>query len=108
MQAFTTNRHPDYFPEPETFNPARWIAEGAITGGSAGQRDMFMSWGKGTRSCLGQHMAVMELKIMLARVVDEFEVSLESLKTHDDMETTDHFTLIPKGGRCGLIFSSAG
>ncbi|KAH6697163.1 cytochrome P450 [Plectosphaerella plurivora] len=107
MQAYTTNRHPNCFPEPEAFKPDRWIANGTITAGSSEQRDMSLSWGKGTRSCLGQHMAVMELKIMLARVVDDFEVTLESLKTHDDMKTTDHFTLIPKGGRCGLVFSPA-
>lgn len=107
MQAYTTNRHPGYFPDPEAFEPSRWISNGAITAGSAEQHDMFLSWGKGTRSCLGQHMATMELKIMLARVLDEFEVALESFRTHDDMETTDHFTLIPKGGRCGLVFEKA-
>lgn len=107
MQALTTNRHPDYFSDPETFDPTRWVSNGQITAGSAEQHEMFFSWGKGTRACIGQHMAIMELKILLAQVLDEFEVELESLKTHEDMETTDHFTLIPKGGRCGLIFNKA-
>lgn len=68
---------------------------------------MMLVWGKGSRICLGQHMAIMELKILLARIIDMFEVRLAGEQTHADMEMTDHFTLIPKGKKCGLIFTEA-
>jgi cytochrome P450 len=107
MQALTTQRNPKYFPDPDKYNPNRWISNGAINSGSPEAREMMLVWGKGTRACLGQHMATMEIKILLARIVDRFDAKLAGEKTHDEMEMTDHFTLIPKGKRCGLIFSEA-
>lgn len=108
MQAFTTQRDPKYFADPDTFNPSRWIAEsGEINPGTPDMREMMLVWGKGARICLGQHMATMELKIFLARMVDSFKVEMVP-QTHGEMEMTDHFTLIPKGQRCTLVFSNAG
>jgi cytochrome P450 len=107
MQAHTAQRNPTYFPEPERFEPSRWISNGAINSGSPEVRDMMLVWGKGSRICLGQHMAVMELKILLARIIDTFDVRLRGYQTHAEMEMTDHFTLIPKGKKCGLVFTMA-
>ncbi|KAK3319398.1 cytochrome P450 [Apodospora peruviana] len=106
MQALTLQRDPNYFPEPDTFKPDRWISDDGkeIEYGSQEQREMMIVWGKGTRTCLGQHMATMESKIALARIVAQFEVRLPAgNKTHKEMEMTDHFTLIPKGKRCTLV-----
>ena len=105
MQSFTVQRDPNYFPNPEKFSPDRWISNGEIDYGSADVREVMMPWGKGPRACIGQHMATMETKISLARIITEFGVQLAGVKTHDEMVMTDHFTLIPKGQRCGLIFN---
>jgi len=105
MQSFTVQRDPKYFPDPEKFSPDRWISNGEIEYGSPDVREMMIAWGRGPRACIGQHMATMESKISLARIIAEFEVQLAGEKTHDEMVMTDHFTLIPKGQRCGLIFN---
>jgi cytochrome P450 len=107
MQAFTNQRNPTHFPEPDKFDPDRWISDGAIYSGTPEMRDMMLVWGKASRICPGQYMATMEIKILLARLLDRFEVRLQGEQTHEEMEMTDHFTLIPKGKRCGLIFSEA-
>ncbi|OIW25663.1 cytochrome P450 [Coniochaeta ligniaria NRRL 30616] len=104
---FTTQRDPKYFPDPDSFTPTRWMTEsGEINPGTPEMREMMLVWGKGARACLGQHMAVMEIKILLARMMDRFKVDMVP-QTHAEMEMTDHFTLIPKGQRCTLIFSNA-
>ncbi len=106
MQALTTQRDPTLFPEPDKFELSRWIAaDGSINPGTTETREMMFMWGKGSRACLGQYMATMEIKILLARLVSRFAVALEGPQTHDDMEMTDHFTLIPKGKKCGLVFT---
>ena len=70
-------------------------------------KELMLVWGKGTRICLGQNMATMEMKILVSRVIDKFTVKLASEQTHDDMVMTDHFTLIPKGLKCPLVFGVA-
>jgi len=105
MQPFTVQRDPKYFPDPETFNPDRWILNGEIEYGPPDVREMMIPWGKGPRTCIGQSMATMETKISLARIIAQFEVQLAGEKTHEEMVMTDHFTLIPAGQRCGLIFN---
>jgi cytochrome P450 len=106
VQAYTTQRDPAYFPDPDKFDPSRWInADGTINPGTPELQDMMMVWGKGPRTCSGQYMATMELKILLARLMDRFQVALHGEKTHADMEMTDHFVLIPKGHCCSLIFT---
>lgn len=107
MQSYTTQRDPAHFPDPEQWRPSRWLTRdgGGIDAGTAEMREMLLGFGKGSRACLGQHMATMQIKILLARVVARFRVRLASDATHDEMDMTDHFTLIPKGRRCGLVFT---
>ena len=46
MDAYTTHTHPDYFPDPYTFKPERWIEEPRL--------DRYMlAFSRGTRVCLG-------------------------------------------------------
>lgn len=106
MPAYTTQRSATHFPDPDTFDPARWITDdGQIFQGTPEVQQMMLVWGgKGPRSCPGQHIAKMEIKIVVARLVERFVVRLESERTHAEMEMTDHFTLIPRGRRCGLVF----
>ena len=49
-------------------------------------------------------MSLMEMKIATAALIKRYTVRLASEKTVDDMEMTDHFTLIPKGLKCPLVF----
>lgn len=67
-------------------------------------RDHILVWGKGTRSCLGKAIAIMELKLGLAAIINRLSPTLASERTNDDMEIRDHFVLTAKGGRCMLKF----
>jgi len=103
-QSYTTQRDPFVFPSPDLFSPDRWIS---TQGGTDAMRELMLVWGKGNRACLGRTMATMELKIATAAIMRRYSVRLASQKTNDDMRMTDHFTLIPKGKQCFLIFENA-
>lgn len=47
----------------------------------------------------------MEIKLAVAALVKNFDVEIGSPTTDDDMQMTDHFALIPKGGKCILRFT---
>ncbi|MGW5657239.1 cytochrome P450 [Streptomyces humi] len=55
---------PDYFPEPETFDPDRWTPEQRTAA-----RGAFLAFGDGRRKCIGENFAWAELQIILATVL---------------------------------------
>lgn len=61
-------------------------------------------WGGGEFSCIGLNLAIMEIKIMTAKIFSVFVVALEGEQTHRDMEMADHMTMKPKGGKGCFIF----
>ncbi|KAI5776791.1 cytochrome P450 [Geopyxis carbonaria] len=69
-----------YFPDPETWNPDRWLD------GGKGVKDIraFIPFSYGPHVCVGKHLALTELRLAVARVVENFVVELP--ENHDDEE----------------------
>ena len=102
MQCYTTQRDPTAFPQPDEFNPARWLEPNVVT---SEMKELFMPFSKGSRACLGKNLAMMELKLISAALLQSYETNLAPTATEDCMTMTDHFLVLPKGGKCELIFS---
>lgn len=100
-QALSTQRDPNIFPEPDRFNPQRWL-DAENTDSIEAMREQMLLFGKGARSCLGRRLATMEIKCALAAIARRYKVEIGSSTTDDDMEMIDHFVLIPKGQKCVL------
>ena len=60
IPAHAIQRDPDYFEEPEKFNPDRFLS-----GGSANIKSTFLSFGIGPRQCIGNRFAILEAKVIL-------------------------------------------
>jgi cytochrome P450 len=99
-QSYTTQRDSNVYPNPDTFDPGRWLD--TTEEHLSSMHDHILVWGKGQRACLGKQLAYMELKLGTAAIMKRYRVELGSPATDDDMEMTDHFTLIAKGKRCIL------
>lgn len=108
-QSYTTQRDPTVYERPDEFLPQRWIDEGQANQSRSldTMHDMILVWGKGTRACLGRQIALMELKLNTSAIIRRYQVELGSETTNADMETTDHFVIIPKGGKTILRFKRA-
>lgn len=104
MQCYTTQQDPTAFPHPKEFHPTRWMEPNEV---SSEMKELFMPFSKGSRACLGKSLALMELKLITAALLGSYEVRLSPTATEDCMTMMDHFLVLPKGGKCELIFSLA-
>ncbi|XWW96329.1 hypothetical protein V2A60_004302 [Cordyceps javanica] len=96
-QAYSMHRDPVVFDRPDEFDPARWIAP------TKAMTDCFMSFGRGSRICIGQHLAQTELRMGIAcffRTFPNARVSEREGMCDDDMIEASYFIASPKGHRC--------
>ncbi len=69
MSAYVTHRIPEVFPQPDQFLPERWLSIHP----SAYE---FMSFSAGPRYCIGQSLAMMQLKIALSIILQRYSLAL--------------------------------
>ena len=68
---------PELFPEPEKFQPERFLKENADNI----QPYSWRPFGAGPRVCIGQRLAVTEMKLFMAKMIREFRI-YETPKTN--------------------------
>ena len=85
-----------YFPEPQAFRPERWLADGTAGSASSAKR-VSMPFGAGPRVCPGRYLALLEIKMAMAMLLNHFEI--EAVTTPDGGEAVEHmaFTMMPVG-----------
>jgi cytochrome P450 family 9 len=70
LPVYQIHHDPDYFAEPEKFNPYRFSDENKhnIVSGT------YLAFGSGPRSCLASRFALMSVKLVLTRILSKFTV----------------------------------
>ena len=66
-------RRPDYWPDPERFDPTRFLGDGA---GPRARRVGYLPFGAGPRVCIGNHFALAEAQLILATWAQRFRFRL--------------------------------
>ncbi|KIW32411.1 uncharacterized protein PV07_03960 [Cladophialophora immunda] len=99
-QAYTLHKDPDVFPNPLEFLPERWLDKA----GEAERNRLFFAFSSGGRGCLGRHLAIAEMKLLLREVYSQCRTTLSS-QMNSDMEMEDQIIASrPKGQSCKLVF----
>lgn len=70
MSPYLTHRHPDFWDNPEQFDPERFTPE------RSAQRDRlaYVPFGMGQRLCIGKDLAELEIPLIVATLVQEFRL----------------------------------
>lgn len=73
---YNMSHDPGYWTEPDTFNPERWLKESPDPKFAGDDRDAAKPFSTGPRACLGVNLAYLVLRIVIARLVWEFDWEL--------------------------------
>lgn len=72
ISPYVTHRHPDFWEDPDTFDPERFTPER-----SAGRaRYAYFPFSGGPRQCIGNNFATMEATLVLATVAQRYRLTL--------------------------------
>ena len=72
ISPYTLHRRPEYFPQPEVFDPARFSPERE----KQLPRYAYIPFGAGPRICIGNHFALMEGQLLIATIMQQARLSL--------------------------------
>jgi cytochrome P450 len=86
-----SHRHPRYWDRPEVFNPDRFSPEHP----DLGVRQAYFPFGAGPHLCIGNGLALMEIPLVLAMIVQRYRLRLTS---PEPVEPTLKLTLRPSDG----------
>lgn len=73
---YSIQRSPEYFVDPATFRPERWL-EGAEEHGFGGDnRSASRPFLIGSRACIGRHMAQQSIRLIMAKLLWRYDIEL--------------------------------
>ncbi|KAI0738891.1 cytochrome P450 [Daedaleopsis nitida] len=100
-QPYTLHRLDEgVFPDPEEFVPERWLEpEGATE-----RNQLFFAFAAGGRGCIGKHLALLEMKLLLKEVYSNFRTRIAPDMDADMTQDDQTISSRPKGLKCLIVF----
>ncbi|KAG7316186.1 hypothetical protein KOW79_021052 [Hemibagrus wyckioides] len=72
IPTYTLHRDPEFWPDPETFNPERFTKENK----ESIEQYAYMPFGLGPRNCIGMRFALVAMKLAVVEILQRFDISL--------------------------------
>jgi cytochrome P450 len=87
LSPYIMHHHPTYWAEPEKFIPERFAKDREPP-----LKTVYFPFGVGARHCIGSHLGLIEMQLIVAKILQKFELSLVS---EEKVGLLPHFTLKP-------------
>ncbi|KAJ6127323.1 hypothetical protein N7523_002935 [Penicillium sp. IBT 18751x] len=78
ISLYSAFHSPDNFLLPNTFLPERWLDSPESRPFKSDKKEAFQPFSYGPRNCLGQHLANAEMRLILTKVLFNFDLELET------------------------------
>jgi cytochrome P450 len=91
ISPYVLHRNPQYFPNPELFDPERWTRQNE----AKLPRYAYLPFGAGPHICIGNHFAMLEAQLVLATLAQRVTFELVPGRK---IEPEPLITLRPEGG----------
>ena len=88
---------PGHFPNPQAFDPARWLADGTAGHAASSAKRVSMPFGAGPRVCPGRYLALLEIKMVMAMLLAHFDIESADAPGGGEAEERLAFTMAPLG-----------
>jgi cytochrome P450 len=72
ISSYVSHHHPDFWPNPEGFDPDRWLPEEV----ARRPKNAWFPFSGGPHQCIGGYFGLMEMAIVIAMVLQRFELEL--------------------------------
>lgn len=92
----TYSHLPEYFDEPECFNPDRWL--------SGKNYEFYIPFSWGPRDCVGQRLGMQELQLTLMMFLPRYKFKLINGETFDSVLKNRYYEQIMASAKGGLKF----
>ena len=97
------HRQEEYFERCLEFIPERWNEP------TAKAKTAWMAFGKGTRGCIGQNIAMITIKVAVSHLYKTFETRKPVVVPEkEDMDFKDYYMITPKADTCSVVFRMVG
>ncbi|GFF41834.1 probable sterigmatocystin biosynthesis P450 monooxygenase STCB [Aspergillus udagawae] len=90
------------FPDPDRFDPGRWLDADPLT--LKMREAQLIPFGYGARICLGKALATLEIKVLIANLYLRYETVMGSSTTPESMKQCSTHDAVPKALKCVVWF----
>jgi cytochrome P450 len=85
-----------YFEEAKSFKPQRWLGGEGVSAAFNAKR-VSMPFGAGPRVCPGRYLALLEIKLVIAMILNEFDIVAVDTPGGGEVQELMSFTMVPVG-----------
>jgi cytochrome P450 len=86
-----------HFPDPQAFKPERWLEAGDSLHAPGSARRVAMPFGAGPRICPGRYLALLEIKMAIAMLLNSFDVLRVGTADGSEPREKMAFSMAPVG-----------